>query len=78
MPERWLEFWDTLPERKQLGAGWEPPLPLILGAWNFSSEREKMIRVEEHIRWAEQHNALLEASSFLRGLTESDWHHLGE
>lgn len=67
-----------LPDRRQIGAGWEPPLPLILGAWHHVSNLEKMLRLAEHIQWADKHGKLTEASAFLRGLVESDWHHLGD
>ena len=67
-----------LPERRQIGAGWEPSVPLILGAWNFASNLEKMLRLAEHIQWADDHGELAEASAFLRSLEETDWHHLSD
>ncbi len=78
MPQVWNALWETLPDRHRVGDGWEPPLPLILGAWHFTSNLEKMLRLEEHIRWAEQHGRLAEVDQFLRSLPESDWHHLGD
>jgi hypothetical protein len=33
VPQRWNELWEMLPDRKRVGNGWEPPLPLILAAW---------------------------------------------
>jgi len=71
-------MWKMLPKRRRIGAGWEPPLPLILGAWNYASNLEKMMRLTEHIQWADKHGKLTEISAFLRGLAESDWHHLGD
>jgi hypothetical protein len=32
----------------------------------------------EHIEWAAQHGALELVASFLRGLREEDWYHVGE
>ena len=32
MPQRWNALWELLPNRKRVGGGWEPPLPLILAA----------------------------------------------
>lgn len=78
LPQPWNQLWEMLPDRQRVGDGWEPPLPLILGAWWFSSNLEKMLRLEEHIRWAEQHGHLEQVDAFLRGLAESDWHHLGD
>jgi len=38
----------------------------------------KIVRLAEHIKWAEKHNALANVEAFLRGLREDEWHHLGE
>jgi hypothetical protein len=51
---------------------------LILAAWNGTPAMLKMLRVAEHIEWAEKHGALNEISLFLYGLKEDDWHHVGE
>lgn len=40
-PGRWDDLWKLLPERQRVGGGWEPALPLILGAWNYSSNFER-------------------------------------
>lgn len=77
-PSLWNDFWELLLDRKQDGAGWKPPLPLVLAAWHHTSDSEKRMRLEEHIRWADQHNGLAQASVFLQGLKESEWYHLGE
>jgi hypothetical protein len=77
-PQSWDALWKLLPKRRQVGAGWEPPLPLILGAWHYASNLEKMMRLDEHITWAENHESLTEVSSYLRALPEKDWHHLGD
>jgi hypothetical protein len=77
-PLSWNALWDLLPERRQVGAGWIPPLPLILGAWHFTSDLEKMGRLKEHIEWAEQHGNLPEIAVYLRKLPEKDWHHVGD
>jgi hypothetical protein len=77
-PQHWHTLWEMLPERKQVGAGWQPPLPLILGAWHYASNLEKMLRLAEHIEWAERHGSLPEVANFLRSLAETEWHHLGD
>jgi len=64
--------------RKRAGAGWEPALPLILGAWYETPALPKMLRLKEHIDWAEQRGVLDEVDKFLRSLTESEWAHIGE
>jgi hypothetical protein len=77
-PLKWYALWELLPERRQIGARWEPPAPLILGAWHHASNLEKMRRFAEHIEWAEEHGILPDASTFLRTLSEKDWHHLSD
>lgn len=78
VPGRWHKLWELLPDRLQVGAGWQPSLPLILAAWDHASNLEKMIRLAEHIEWADKHGNLTEVAEFLRKLDESQWHHLGD
>jgi|SRR4051812_28971643 hypothetical protein len=77
-PSKWNELWEMLPERRRRGGGWEPPLPLILGAWNYTSNREKMQRLGEHIEWAASHGCLSPVAGFLRQLQDRHWHHLSD
>jgi len=77
-PGLWHQMWEMLPNRRQVGAGWQPALPLILAAWDTTPAILKMLRLAEHIEWAEKHNALAPISTFLRDLREEDWHHVGE
>ena len=77
-PTLWNSLWESLPNRKRIGLGWEPPAPLILAAWHETPAMLKMGRLEEHIKWADQHGAMGEIAAFLRGLKEEDWHHFGE
>lgn len=77
-PAPWADLWELLPERRRVDGVWEPSLPLILAAWHSSTNLEKMVRLDEHIRWACEHGAILECGVFLRALSEEDWHHLGD
>ena len=77
-PTLWHQLWEMLPNPKQIGAGWEPALPLILAAWDETPAISKMLRLADHIRWAETHDALEKIGTFLRSLREEDWHHVGE
>lgn len=61
-----------------LGGGWNPALPLILAAWADTPALVKTLRLEEHIRYAEANNVLPEVDTFLRGLAEEEWAHLGD
>ena len=42
-PGLWHNLWALLPERRQIGAGWQPSLPLILAARDHTSNLEKLI-----------------------------------
>jgi hypothetical protein len=61
-----------------MGGGWEPALPLILAAWHDTPAISKMLTLDEHIRWAAEHNALESVGVFIRNLEENDWLHLGQ
>jgi hypothetical protein len=77
-PVHWDQLWKLLPNRRHLGLGaWEPPAPMILAGWSAPA-LAKMLRLQEHIEWAEKHGALKAADEFLRNLPEGDWYHLGE
>jgi hypothetical protein len=78
MPQHWHRLWEMLPNRVQVGAGWRPPLPLILAAWYDAPAILKMARLTEHIEWAAKHEALDLIGQFLRDLREEDWCHIGE
>ena len=77
-PQRWNELWELLPNKKRVGAGWEPPLPLILGAWWHTSDAEKRSRFLTHIHWAAEHGALPTVTSFIKSLYPEQWHHEGQ
>jgi hypothetical protein len=34
LPPLWNDLWEMLPNRARVGAGWQPPPPLILAAWH--------------------------------------------
>jgi hypothetical protein len=78
MPSQWNTLWEMLPNRKRAGEGWEPALPLILAAWHDTPALLKMLRLKEHIDWAEHHGVLDEVDKFLRSLPETEWAHIGE
>lgn len=77
-PSAWSAVYNKLPGTRRLGNGWEPPLPLILGAWHVSSNDDKVARFHLHLQHAEAHGALGAIAAYLLKLQESDWHHRGE
>jgi len=78
MPQQWNRLYDMLPERRRVGSGWEPALPLILAAWHDTPALAKMLRLREHLVWADQHGVLPAVASYLESLKEHEWLHLGD
>lgn len=74
-PNAWIELYELLPNKKRNdNGGWEPPLPLILAAWHETPALLKIIRLREHILWADEHGAIDDVDNYLRSLKEEDWH----
>jgi hypothetical protein len=76
-PGKWHELWQLLPDRQRVGSGWNPPLPLILAAWDHTTGLEKMLRLKEHIEYAAEKGILDQVEQFLRSLQPEEWHTLG-
>ena len=76
MPIYWNKLWKMLPDRKRVDGQWEPQLPLILSAWNYSEDEAKLDVFKKHIKWAYEHNAFERIQSFLKSLNEDQWHKL--
>ena len=75
-PQFWDRLWKLLPNQVQKpSGGWNPPLPLILAAWENATGLDKMLRLREHIEWAEAHGVIDVVDHYLRGLSEEDWFH---
>jgi hypothetical protein len=77
-PGKWHELWEMLPDRYRVGSGWNPPLPLILAAWDHTSGLEKMLRLRQHIEYAEEKGVLDLVEKFLKGLPQEEWHIIGK
>jgi hypothetical protein len=78
LPPLWNRLWGMLPARSRVGAGWQPPPPLILAAWHDTPATLKMRRLAEHVEWAAKHGSLEAVGKLLRGLREEDWYHTGD
>jgi len=74
MPQAWSQLFNLLPDRRKIGNGREPPLPLSLSAWDLSSDIEKRERFLLHIRWAADHGALDRVNQFIRAIPPSGWY----
>lgn len=73
MPDYWSQLWEMLPDKKRVGMGWEPSLPLILAAWWDTPALSKILRLQEHIRYAAEHGVLDEVDKFLLALSNDQW-----
>jgi hypothetical protein len=78
VPQQWNRLYEMLPDKSPRGAGWEPSAPLILAAWWEASDAAKQERLELHLRWAAEHDALERVEAFVRSLAESEWYHRGD
>jgi hypothetical protein len=78
LPVKWQQLYDMLPDKKQSGAGWQPAPPLIDAAWNGTPSIPKRMCLREHIEWAASHGCLQQVYTFMKGLPENEWHHMGE
>ena len=72
-PQKWDELWKMLPDKKQKGSKWYPPLPLILGAWWHTNTKEKRERFKLHLSYAEEKGILDIIDVFLRELADEHW-----
>jgi hypothetical protein len=77
-PDKWNKFWEMLPNKTRVGNEWNPSLPLILSAWSFTSNLEKEIRFNEHLKYSLESDYLDQSCKFLYALSEEDWHHLND
>jgi len=73
-PSKWHQLWEMLPDKNRVGSGWNPPLPLILAAWDHTTGLEKMLRLKQHIEYATEKGVLDNVEQFLRNLPEEEWH----
>lgn len=73
-PNYWNDFYNmlvkTYPDKTILK-------PLILAAWNFTSDSEKQIRFIEQISLVD-FNTKNSLSDYLKRLSEDKWHHFKE
>jgi hypothetical protein len=47
LPPFWNRLWEMLPDRAQVGAGWQPPAPLILAAWHDKPRLKLVHQLEQ-------------------------------
>jgi hypothetical protein len=69
----WDRLWEMLPDKKRVGRDWIPPMPLTLTVWWETPLLAKTERLDAHIRYAAEHEALEEVDAYLRGLRPEEW-----
>ena len=69
-PLAWKRLYDMLPGKTQP--------PVTGSAWSSTPSLAKRMCLRDHIEWAETHNCLDAVYSFLKELSEEQWHHMGE
>jgi|688.fasta_scaffold1944468_2 hypothetical protein len=72
IPTYWNELYEIIKKENQ---EIKIKLPLILGAWHFTDDFEKLLRFKEHLELVEIESM---AYRFLISLTEENWHHENE
>jgi hypothetical protein len=77
-PSSWARLFELLPNKRSDAYGSIPAAPLLLSAWSESSDVQKVLRLREHLEWADRHAGLPAVHAFLLKLPESEWHHVGE
>lgn len=77
-PDKWNLLWKGLPEKSRKGAGWNPPLPLILAAWWESTDKEKRDRLTLHIQYAFEKGVINDVDRYLRSLADDEWIYEGD
>lgn len=73
MPPAWAKLQKIL---NQIETDEKAPVALILGGWHYSSNLEKMVCLAQQIEYASNHSHLESVDSFLRQLTDDEWHYI--
>jgi hypothetical protein len=74
-PEAWLQLYEMLPGKRQVGRTWEPQPPIPREAWEITASINKRMCLRDHIEWADKQGCLNEVLAFLKSLPEESWHH---
>lgn len=75
IPQSWQHVYSLLPGKKRVAAGFDPPVPLILGAWGHTNDQEKRQRFQIHLEYAVKNNVVNDVCDYLAGLSAGEWLH---
>ncbi len=73
-PGYWGEMWNIILTRKVDFSKWEPPPPLLLGAWHESPVIFKYAAFNAQLEWAHEHGIIDEIDEYLRKLDDQAWY----
>ena len=77
IPRNWDKLYQMLSNSGEPSEE-RPPRPLILAAWDVTMPLEKLLRFQEHLKWASDHDQLEVIGPYRRALPEDQWYHWGE
>jgi hypothetical protein len=75
-PCEWGNMWEIIAREKRIFSKWDPPLPLILGAWYVAPPIFKSLTFKRQLQWAFEHGIIEEVGDYLRQLKEDEWFRL--
>lgn len=75
-PESGINYGNCFPTKNALVMDGSRPCRLFLelGAWNYASGIEKMLRLKEHIEYGAERGSLDVVDQFIRSLNDDDWY----
>jgi hypothetical protein len=77
-PEIWQQLHDMLGATASAVHGGQVQPPLTGAAWNRTPALAKRMCFRDQLEWADVHGCLQPVMTFLRGLPEEQWYHMGE
>lgn len=73
-PALWIRLHEILGGARRSDL---PPPPVDPWLWSKLSDLQKRLFFREQLEWAERHDKLGIVDSFMQGMDESDWLHMG-
>jgi hypothetical protein len=77
-PQAWDNLFEFINSRINLPDDQKIPPPLILAAWNFTTDQEKFERFQEQLNIVADKVYIRQIKVILDNYSEDDWHHFGE
>lgn len=71
----WLQLYEMLPGKRQVGPSWQPAPPVAAQAWDITPSISKRMCLRDQLEWADKYGCLDDVLAFLKSLPEDAWHH---